>query len=72
MYDETNWSDPAKCDPYSRSKLLAEKAAWEFVEKLPESERFELVTINPTFVFGPPLIKKDFTSGGILKNIVTG
>ena len=32
-------------------KTLAEKAAWAFIEK--ESPTFDLVTINPTLVFGP-------------------
>ncbi|KAI0517317.1 NAD dependent epimerase/dehydratase [Xylaria bambusicola] len=36
---------------YRASKTLAEKAAWEFVEK--EKPNFDLVTINPPFVFGP-------------------
>ena len=36
---------------YRASKTLAEKAAWEFVEK--EKPNFDLATINPPFVFGP-------------------
>lgn len=27
---EQDWSNTEKCDPYSRSKTLAERAAWEF------------------------------------------
>lgn len=33
-----------------RSKTLAEKAAWEYVEKNASSISFDLVTINPPFV----------------------
>jgi nucleoside-diphosphate-sugar epimerase len=36
---------------YRGSKTLAEKAAWEFVEK--EKPNFSLSTLNPPFVFGP-------------------
>jgi nucleoside-diphosphate-sugar epimerase len=36
---------------YRASKLFAEKAAWEFMEK--EKPSFSLTTICPTFVFGP-------------------
>ncbi|KAH6620825.1 hypothetical protein B0J18DRAFT_430807 [Chaetomium sp. MPI-SDFR-AT-0129] len=36
---------------YRASKTLAEKAAWDFVER--ENPRFDLVTINPPMVFGP-------------------
>lgn len=36
---------------YRVSKTLAEKAAWDFVEK--ERPGFDLATINPPFVFGP-------------------
>ena len=40
---------------YSRSKTMAEKAAWDFVSALPDSEKFELVTINPSLVVGKAL-----------------
>jgi len=36
---------------YRGSKTLAEKAAWEFVEK--EKPNFQISTLNPPFVFGP-------------------
>ena len=42
--------------PYEKSKYLAEKAAWEFVNALPSDEKFELVVVIPTLVQGPPLI----------------
>lgn len=54
-YDETMWSNP-DLNPaqshYSKSKVLAEKAAWDFLKSLPEDERFEMVTICPGFVMG--------------------
>lgn len=42
---------------YRASKLFAEKAAWEFMEK--EKPNFTLNTVCPSFVFGP----QAFTSG---------
>ena len=54
-YDETDWSDPDNpaISHYSKSKTLAEKAAWEYVEK--ENHPFELAVINPALVIGPTL-----------------
>ncbi|KAF8343828.1 NAD(P)-binding protein [Cantharellus anzutake] len=39
---------------YRASKVLAERAAWEFV-KTKEGIKFDLVTILPSFVFGPTI-----------------
>jgi dihydroflavonol-4-reductase len=52
FYDETDWSDPASplIDAYSKSKTLAEKAAWKFVKD--ENHPFELAVINPALVVG--------------------
>jgi dihydroflavonol-4-reductase len=54
-YDETDWSDPDNpaISHYSKSKTLAEKAAWDYVEK--ENHPFELAVINPALVIGPSL-----------------
>lgn len=30
-YGPSDWSDTEVCDAYSKSKTLAEKAAWDFV-----------------------------------------
>jgi nucleoside-diphosphate-sugar epimerase len=50
IYDEEDWSDIDACPPYEKSKLLAEKAAWDFIDSLPVEERFELVVLNPSLV----------------------
>jgi len=60
------------CGAYEKSKTLAEKAAWDFVKALPESERFELVTINPSYILGPSLVNTDFTSSLLIKKIMAG
>lgn len=43
--------DPANpIDAYTESKVLAERAAWDFLKSLPEDKKFELATVNPTLV----------------------
>jgi dihydroflavonol-4-reductase len=51
---------------------MAERAAWDFVEKLPEDEKFELVCINPGLVLGPNLNSANFSSGDIISNFLLG
>ncbi|MFZ1398818.1 MAG: aldehyde reductase [Candidatus Promineifilaceae bacterium] len=54
VYDETDWTNLANpVAAYPKSKTLAEKAAWEFVNQ-PEVT-LELATINPSYVLGPVL-----------------
>ncbi|MEU4342006.1 aldehyde reductase [Nocardia sp. NPDC023852] len=50
---EADWSVVDRSPAYPKSKTLAERAAWEFVEKLPAEGGFELVVINPGMVLGP-------------------
>ena len=35
VFTEDDWSDEECCIPYEKSKLRAEKAAWELVKNLP-------------------------------------
>ena len=58
VYTEEQWSLPAECSPYPKSKTLAERAAWDFVEAQSPDERLELVTCNPCLVLGPLLNKR--------------
>jgi dihydroflavonol-4-reductase len=53
--DETTWSNPDGPDntPYTKSKTLAERAAWDYVNG--EGKGLELATINPTGILGPAL-----------------
>lgn len=58
LYNEDDWVDEDKVEPYSRSKILAERAAHKFIEELPQEEgkrKLELVVINPSYVLGPLL-----------------
>jgi nucleoside-diphosphate-sugar epimerase len=47
---EEDWGDLDRSAPYAKSKILAERAAWDFVADHPE---LELVAINPGLVLGP-------------------
>ena len=53
-FDETMWNTTSSTtnNEYSYSKTLAEKKAWEMCEK---QKRWDLITINPSFVVGPAL-----------------
>lgn len=52
MITEEMWNTTASLNyqPYSYSKTLAEKKAWEIVNS---QDRWDLVVINPSFVMGP-------------------
>ena len=74
-WDETYWSNPDRKEgmyAYPKSKTLAEKAAWEYVEKLAEGQKFELATINPVFIMGPSICSGDGTSENWMKNWING
>lgn len=50
--DVWNTTSSLEYQPYSFSKTLAEKKAWELAKN---QSQWDLVTINPSFVLGPPL-----------------
>jgi len=54
-FTEADWTDPSGEDvaPYTKSKTLAERAAWDFLAR--EGGSLELSVINPVGVFGPVL-----------------
>ncbi len=55
-YSDEDCIDPATEEMvYPKSKALAEKAARSFVDELPQGERFDLVTVIPSVIIGPPL-----------------
>jgi len=69
---ENEWTDPNEkgLSAYNKSKVLAEKAAWDFINK--EGGSLELATINPAAIFGPSL-GKDLSSGfELLRNLLNG
>jgi nucleoside-diphosphate-sugar epimerase len=70
--DETVWSDPAdpQFDGYRVSKILAERAAWDFIQKAKRST--ELTTILPGAVFGPVLSTENLGSVQIIQGLLQG
>jgi nucleoside-diphosphate-sugar epimerase len=55
VFTEDDWNTTSSLthQPYSYSKVAAEKAAWEIADA---QDRWDLVVINPGFVLGPSLI----------------
>ncbi len=71
-YTEADWTDPDTPGllPYPRSKAIAERAAWDFIES--EGHDTELVVVNPTFIAGPSLVASLRSSLNGFKAIIEG
>ena len=72
-YDETMWTDtehPVGRGAYTKSKTLAEQAAWNFVKS--DAPGIELTTINPVLVLGAPLDKNFGSSISLVERILNG
>ena len=71
-FTEADWTDvngPA-IQPYMKSKTLAERAAWNFIET--EGGGLELTVVNPVGIFGPALGKDLSTSIEVIRRMMTG
>jgi dihydroflavonol-4-reductase len=68
---EANWSDLTSptATAYTKSKTLAERAAWDFVAKHPE---VQLTTINPGLVLGTPMDGETGSSIGVINRFLSG
>lgn len=74
-FNETNWTNlnsdaTANRIAYSKSKTLAERAAWDFIAK--EGGSLELSVINPVGVFGPVLGPDYSTSILLVQRLMDG
>lgn len=71
-HDERDWTDPdhPRATAYDRSKTLAERAAWDFVQD--EAPGMRLTTINPGLVFGPLLDDRHGSSVALVKRALSG
>jgi len=70
-FDETVWSDvnhPAGRIPYTKSKTLAERAAWDYIKT--EAPEIELTTINPVLVLGAPLDSNFASSVSLIERVL--
>ena len=69
---EESWTNPNEknLSPYNKSKVMAERAAWDFIKT--EGGNLELSVINPVGIFGPSLTA-DLSSGfELLKKVLDG
>ena len=72
MSDESVWSDPQdpQFDTYRVSKILAERAAWDFMQR--EAPATQFTTILPGAVFGPILSAESLGSVQIIQGMLKG
>ncbi|WP_208105631.1 aldehyde reductase [Streptomyces sp. GC420] len=70
-YSEADWTDPDTdgLPAYHKSKVLAERAAWDFVHAHGD---IELAVVNPTGIFGPQLGNRPSGSVGLVRGMLTG
>ncbi|KRM71810.1 NAD-dependent epimerase/dehydratase family protein [Lacticaseibacillus brantae] len=69
---ERDWTNPDEpgLSLYEKSKLLAEQAAWAFINR-PETT-LEFATVNPVAIFGPALSNHVSGSFDLLLNLLSG
>ena len=72
VFTEKDWTNPAGPDvmPYTKSKTLAERAAWDFINR--EGAGLELAVLNPVAVFGPVLAPDYATSIMLIEKMLNG
>jgi dihydroflavonol-4-reductase len=71
-FTEKDWTNPDGADvmPYTKSKTLAERAAWDFISR--EGAGLELAVVNPVGVFGPVLGPDYATSILLVQRMMDG
>jgi nucleoside-diphosphate-sugar epimerase len=71
-YTEADWTDPDTpgLPLYPRSKAIAERAAWDFINH--EGGDTELAVVNPTFILGPALTAQARSSLQLTKAMLDG
>lgn len=72
LITEESWTNPKEkgLSAYIKSKVLAEKAAWNFIDR--HGDKLELAVINPMGIFGPSL-GPDLSSGfELMKRLLDG
>jgi len=71
-FTEDDWTDPGTpgLAPYPLSKVVAERAAWDFIAR--EGGDTELVVVNPTFILGPTLTTDLRSSMYLIKAMLDG
>ncbi len=72
-FTEDDWSKVENnIGAYQKSKTLAERAAWEFINGTENMRKLEMVAINPPIILGP-VPNKDFpTSAEVVRTFMLG
>ena len=65
-----DWSDETKCIPYQKSKLRAEKAAWDFWSH--NKDKIDVVVVNPGLILGPIYTVNGGTCEILISEMMTG
>uniref|UniRef100_A0A0N4ZWY6 Epimerase domain-containing protein n=1 Tax=Parastrongyloides trichosuri TaxID=131310 RepID=A0A0N4ZWY6_PARTI len=74
IFNESDWSnvESPKMRYYAKSKTLAEKAAWDYVNNITSGNKFPLTCLNPTLIVGPLLSSDEGASVTIIKRFLSG
>ena len=73
IFTEADWSDVEKnIGAYSKSKTLAERAAWDFINGAENLNKMELAVINPPLILGPVPNKNVRTSIELVRTMMLG
>jgi len=72
VFTEEDWTDVdgPGVQAYQKSKTLAERAAWDFIER--EGGAMELAVVNPVGIFGPALNEDLSSSIELLRQMLLG
>jgi dihydroflavonol-4-reductase len=72
LANEDTWTDPTEksLPEYARSKILAERAAWEFVKT--DTSGMTLATVLPGMILGPMINKSVSGSLELISRLLTG
>lgn len=71
-FTEADWSNlqGRRIGAYDKSKTIAERAAWAYMDSANDSSPMELTVVNPGLVLGPLLSTDWGTSGEMVKRIM--
>jgi len=74
VFSEKDWNTKSTLigEPYPFSKVMAEKAAWAWIEKDENKGKFDIVTILPSLVVGPLFSLPLSSSVSIIRDAVSG
>jgi dihydroflavonol-4-reductase len=65
---EEDWGEEDSVSVYTRAKILAERAAWEFAAQ----QGVDLTVVNPGLILGPPLGESYGASVGVIRRLLRG